>query len=475
MNSNRHDIEDYYRDEELARQELNSYGFSNLTIGVTYDLLFYLLHYNTPIDDKKKLYHRRLSILSPSELKSELKDYDGSMDRASVLFFLASGKKHYHESNDYEEIELYHPYSVFVIWKKLKSSYRGDKIPAHSFLTILPYSPCIRIIGYATYSNFRSLAEEYGVNIPRAKTEDGFEIFVDALLEYDYVLSRPHNLLPPPRLDHLTEDQIEETIMCYTDHELLDAYDIPNWLNRNEIISTIIQYPGSGSQWSLSDDQIRYGTKRNYVSFNIDELDEHWKKNKNGDIRFKNPNWIESMGKMDHHTGGELGRDFPRVSIEGLSSIINNKNLKEKIEEGLRDTDNASLIFNDLKSKLTRSKHRNKIERSLKLLFDYGMSQYGWVKGDKYYPTSWLYNSNPSREVDNDMSDNFKRSLTLEDRKIKLELPIVRYDFLTKDIMVKKQKLHTYINKKKIDHDVIIETSYYLLKRLFDVTIPIFK
>jgi hypothetical protein len=536
-------------DPNLVAEIFTVFGLDRLkaTIDVYYNLLWYL---NVAHDaTASRLTKEEISYISGLE-EPELLNilgprYRGPHDKASLIFAVLSGKSSPRpdiiDIPRYESVAVYPPNVVWLLAQKLYGIIDSDNeiislYPPYVHVALQPPSGVEQIVSSVNENNVDQLAEQYGVvfrteNPINDNQRKKVKYFINEIKNYDVILTRPQNLMPPPILVDKTKDQIRNILSQYTLKEIVDAYEpIGVWENREGIIDVIGRENRGGSMWSWRhkycnndntenvimaekhgdmdkddprDPTLSYGVQRNYRCYQVSELVAFFDVdiNRNDDIfRFRVPDWKKNAVNP---TTGELDvEEFPIDSIRQLRRLLVNppsgyqvNDLLDKVDEGLAAANDAAIRVRALKRYYDEDltpEQQYLVRLYLAWLFTYGMWMRFWQGPGYRWPTEWIEGGGykdlceASRRDEHIFIQQSVRAAIIEQYeqspllKIWIEnLPLLDYNFVTGQVKIATQgatTILTILNKIQLGDfcmahgsDLILKTSYYLIASILNL------
>lgn len=529
--------------------ELINFGsFSNLkdNIGIFCDLLWYIYVSENPY--KVNLTNEEINYISGLPIENLLEilgtEYYGPIDKASLLFAAISGyfmELPNYKNSRYEQVSVYSP---IIVWYFARTNGFDMNDPLHYgppyiYLASCNFKITESIANAANQNNIDSLINKYGIVLrtsvtPKNLTEK-VEYFIKEISDYDYVLSRPANILPPPVIRGYGISVVENTLKFYTLKELIDAYEpIGMWFERRSLITNIYKDSTIGSEWSWrnlhcnNDDSINiieasphgeidkfnrddptlsYGVQGNYRCYQTIELTESFREY-DGIFHFRVPDWEApnpTIGRqviIDKTTNQPLIQDFPLESMKQLRTLLLETldnpalmNLLAKIDYGIREYSDANRQINILKTTYYNTFNNNEqyiIKLYLAWLFTYGMWMRFW-KGPGY---PWPYHikniaNEKAREQqqvcspeDRDEHSFIQQSIrttfieTYEKDPILLNwinsIPVFNYNFSTNYVELSQRSLTNLLNRLARGDQCMGFGADYIIQTAYYIIIKIF-
>ena len=366
--------------------------------------------------------------------------YTGPTDRASLLFAIATGKSTAKPAISdlprYPQIAALPPWLVWIIamnaYNVIDSENEFASVyPPYVHWALQPQSTLDPILFAVTEQNVDNLMTTYQIPSPtRANLRtprDKIKYFIKEILNYEPILTRAANTLPPPLLTGRTRNQITNMLSVYTLKEIVDAYEPEGtWSNRDELIETIALEARGGSRWSWrhsycnnddtlnilevephgkvdkgdpTDPTLSYGVQKNYRCYQLSELAATFT-DYDGAFIFRVPDWTapgpNRPTQIDPTTGAPLISEFPLESIRQLQQLLQNpppgynvNTLTAKIQEGLAVNTEANMRVRALKAQYDKFTPEQQYLAKLYLvwLFVYGMWMRFWKGPGFPWPT----------------------------------------------------------------------------------------
>ena len=367
--------------------------------------------------------------------------YNGPTDQASLIFAAVTGKSA--SGPDITNIPRYNKIAAlpsWLVWTVAMNLYKVIDIerrlisiyPPYIHWTLQDESPIDSIIFAITEQNIDYLMTAYQIplptHLPLTIPIDKIKYFVKEITQYEPVLARAPNIIPPPMLIGQTIPQINNMLSVYTLKELVDAYEpTGTWFDRQTLIDTIAnEARGGGSRWSWrhrycnnddtinilmgelhsevnkddpNDPTLSYGVQKNYRCYQVSELTAAFREY-DGGFRFRVPDWtpnlVERPQTINPTTRAPLIADFPIESIHQLQQLLrtpppgyNVTELVDKIFEGLNTNIDAVRRLRAFKTQYNAFTPEQQYLARLYLawLFIYGMRMRFWKGPGFPWPT----------------------------------------------------------------------------------------
>jgi hypothetical protein len=487
-----------------------------------------------------------LSGLSEAELINLLGPrYRGPQDKASLLFAAVSGKSAHRPSITdiprYQSVMTYDMKTAWLIAEKLYGIINSEDefisvYPPYVHIALHVSSPIETILAKVTPQNVENFINAYGIVLHPEEQTTKYDYFIQEIVKYKNVFTRPANIPPPPILTDKTDDQIKNILQEYTLKEIVNTYE-PNefWNTREELIRRILKDKRKGSVWSWrhrycnnddtfnvvealphgemnkednDDPTLSYGVQRNYRCYQTSELSSFWDFDADGIFRFIVPDWREQTPPLiDPTTNTALISEFPLQSIRQLRLLLNNPppgynitNLLAKVDEGINAANAITLVMQRLKREyMSKSQQEQSvIQLYLAWLFTYGMWMRFW-KGPGYpWASEWMEGGGGTNYCDQGRRDEHVfiqggvKTTIIEtyERYPGLKewieaLPLINYDFRSGEAKLAIQGITTIkgiLDKIQLGDfclahgsDLILKSSYYFIDNILNRnTIPLF-
>lgn len=425
----------------------------NESSDVRMDLLWYAFISEQGLNNNLTRDERNYILNCPTERLLEFlgPNYNGAVDRASILFAIFSGQI----INRLPQIEgpvytdrynTVKNYRTNIVWNlafhqhQLIDHINGTYSTKGPVLLLASQNPSYMeiLLNNVPNEDLQSLISRMGLKI----RDYSIEQIQDDLSMYYNVFTRPTNLGMPPALYTGQAPLLDEILSYYTNEELVTAYEPrDHWISREYLLQTIKQDLLGLPRWSLhsvgycnNDDTINilsaeahgavnkldgedptlsYGIHKNYRCYQASELVASFREY-DGVFSFRIPDWTE--GARDPSTNELLPQEFSVDSIKNLVNIItaplNNlersvnimdsnievlKELSTVIRTGLNSMGELSIMLAGLKNRYNNFSGEQKqiVNLYLSWLFTYAMWMRFW-KGPGYeWPMRKINVNNP--------------------------------------------------------------------------------
>ncbi len=522
-----------FQNRQLVHQLLKAHLNDNYNESdpVSYDLLWYISTYRKAFQNKlsKKEISHILSLSDEKLLNILGSTYNGSRDRASIIFACISGRSipmNEFAFKRYEEIKTYNPRLVHNLSFNLYGIAHGNTYSTHGpymFLSSRNRSAFEEILLSINEDNYKDIIDRFGIGPIRdgMNTNNIIQFLQQELSLYRKVLNRPDSIGKPPSLIGKNREEIESIIEMYTNIELINAYEPRGrWRSRDQLYRLIIDDVLGEAKWSIhsvlyctndetmnimtgglhgevnktdiTDPTLSYGVHNSYRCYQASELEACFRED-NGVFMFAVPDWVE---------GANFPREFSIASIMQLKQLLlaesenyNVTDLIRKIDVGLNKMKSSNMRLISLKRQfeMFNSKQKHIVELYLVWMFTYSMWMRFWKGPGHAWP---MQKVNVKNERSRNMSDRSSpherdehvfiqeavRSELIEmyesDAYLKNwieNLPTIYYDFETQESSCASYNIITVLNKIAMGSycmgfgsDTILKTSYYYITSLLD-------
>ncbi len=435
------------------------------------------------------------------------------------------------------EIDLYTPPEIVKIVRYLirpnNNPGYGTTIPQNSyyeaFLTRDP-SPLIPfILDWQEGTDPSEVATSIGMIFPPGIGDDRDSLiryFTNNVRDYAAIYTRPDPIDPPPALEDIPPAGMDDILKQYSDDELLDAYEITftDWTSRRDFLAKIIEEATGGAKWSFrnrncnnleredpitleepkvgdpTDPLISYGTITNYRCYNVSELVENFKADKDLGFVFGVPDWVNPnlnpvvLATFKYPLPDF--REFPLASMKQLKRLLQDERnavydeLKTKINEGINAKNNITRMVNQFREQYQRFSVEDQqiVQDYIIWLFLLGMYMRFWKGPGFVFPMQWVEGGGGAERCDLGVRDKNTatmfgtRTALLEDASPELEkwlldLPRVRYDFRTGAVSAGQETINYIVEEAQLGQfcladasDQILRTSYFYALRILNLS-----
>jgi len=469
-------------------------------------------------------------------------NYRGPRDKASLIFAVISGRSaprpEIKDIPRYQDVVKYSPENVWLLAEKLYNiidipNRFISPYPPYVHVALQPHNSIEQLVAIVNKDNVNVLAERFGILYPEVveneDVSDKIKYYVSEVKNYEPILGRPTNLLPPPSLAGKNLDQITNILSQYTTKEIVSAYEpIGAWTDREDLIGVISIEMRGGSMWAwrhrycnnddtenvMSVEQhgdmdkddpnnptLSYGVTKNYRCYQVDELTAFFGPDPNADddiFRFRVPDWRDDID--DPVTGQKLINEFPLESIKQLRELLRNpprgydvESLLIQVNEGIDAADNTKLKLRTLKTQYQKLPEDAKylVRYYLAWIFVYGMWMRFWKGPGNEWPTAWIEGGGYAGRCEVGRRDqhvfiqqSVRTSIMESYEQIPglkqwiENLPLVDYNFKTGDAKAAAGDVSTVLTiLDKIQlgdfclahgSDLLLKTSYFLITYLLD-------
>ena len=519
---------------DFIRRLVASFGFTNLVdeLYVFYNILWYLSgsfdRINGLLEPHEIAYMSGLSQEHLLSLFPEMfRNSGANHDKDALLYAALTLKSVTRRTNDerrYREVTQYPPPAVWGLFFYKFPDRNNSLLTPYGTIANVEKTPVEDIFVNANVNNVTNLMDRYGVVISpiRARIRAPEYIlhhFLTQIADYDAVLTRSPNILPPPVI---TPDQtmnvLIDQLKQYTTRELIDAYEYDEpFGDRDQLIRGIIQ-DRAGAKWSWrhkycknddtqnvkeferhgdmnkddpNDPTLSYGVRSNYRCYQVSELIEMFTQYPE-EFRVPDINLWEQQG-IDPTTRLPYTQQFPLESIRRLRTLLVTAPQRYHIIELLHLVDRKLAELTDVGRAITRLKTEYDAftpeQQYLARLYIAWIFFYGnWMRFWKGPGNPWPYETHTTardicipasrdehifiqNQIVNALTNNYERDPILA--AWIQRLPTVRYNFADNNVDINRRNvtdiLTDYLRGDAcmgFGGDIFLQTGYYLITNL---------